>query len=387
MQYLSNIIRGVLERFQAEKPTQPLADLDREQFFQVLNRSFLSALAGETDTINNINEEFIESSEHQSVIQFYMEGFNLILQKFGEITKSDNDLTEILTEVSEWCKINSNEADLSDLAEQTWKVFFPEAGGIYENPEKSIRELQKKRLVKITKLNDDPVESPLDEMIFSSNALLTVPANSMNIKDLGFSAKVESVLSQTVKDKQLYWYDHPIQIGVDSHKNEVLYGMRALNEAVSYEKKNRDAPKDKKLTCILSASVTHEGLHQIAKDYLEDEFHRNEALENLNLYLFTESETDGLISDILVPAAEKYLDKNSAEVRDLLQIFGVDGEYGRHYSFLKAITAFWQVFIDPTKKATFKIDLDQVFPQDILVTHLYGALKALIHRVNRLIWE
>jgi hypothetical protein len=327
----------------------------------------LSALAGETDTINNINKEFIESSEYQSVIRFYIEGLDLIRQEIEDIVKNDTELEKRLTEASVWFAINSPETYLSDLAEQTWKVFFPEAGGIFENPEKSITELRKKRAVKITNLNDDPIKSPLDEIIFTSNALLTVPSKSKNIKDLGFSAKVESVLSQTIKDKQLYWYDHPIQVGVESHKNEVLYGMRALNEAVSYEKRFRNAPRDKKLTCILSASVTHEGLHQIAKDYLEVEFHRNAALENLNLYLFTESDTDALISEILVPAAEKYLSKNSAEVRDLLQIFGVDGEYGRHYSFLKAITAFWQIFIDPAKKATFKIDLDQVFPQEILV--------------------
>jgi hypothetical protein len=49
------------------------------------------------------------------------------------------------------------------------------------------------------------------------------------------------------------------------------------------------------------------------------------------------------------------------------EVFGVDGEYGRHYSFLKAIAAFWQVFVDSRVRATFKIDLDQVFPQNELL--------------------
>ena len=48
-------------------------------------------------------------------------------------------------------------------------------------------------------------------------------------------------------------------------------------------------------------------------------------------------------------------------------VFGVDGEYGRHYSFLKAMGAFWQVLIDPEVKGTFKLDLDQVFDQTALV--------------------
>ena len=50
-----------------------------------------------------------------------------------------------------------------------------------------------------------------------------------------------------------------------------------------------------------------------------------------------------------------------------LDVLGVDGEYGRHYSFLKAIAAIWQVFVDPEVRATFKIDLDQVFPQPELI--------------------
>jgi hypothetical protein len=48
-------------------------------------------------------------------------------------------------------------------------------------------------------------------------------------------------------------------------------------------------------------------------------------------------------------------------------VVGVDGEYGRHYSVLKAIAALWHVAIDPAVRATFKIDLDQVFPQDVLL--------------------
>ncbi len=76
----------------------------------------------------------------------------------------------------------------------------------------------------------------------------------------------------------------------------------------------------------------------------------------------------------------------TAAAAGLRAVIGVDGEYGRHYSFLKAIAALWHVAIDPAVRATFKIDLDQVFPQDVLVaetgrtafghlgTPLWGAL-------------
>lgn len=50
----------------------------------------------------------------------------------------------------------------------------------------------------------------------------------------------------------------------------------------------------------------------------------------------------------------------------LKEVFGVDGEYGRHYSFLKAIAPLWQIIADRRKIGTFKIDLDQVFPENEL---------------------
>ncbi|MEE9603538.1 MAG: hypothetical protein V3V75_09550, partial [Thermoguttaceae bacterium] len=108
-----------------------------------------------------------------------------------------------------------------------------------------------------------------------------------------------------------------------------------------------------------------EGLQGLAKRYLGEEFTRSGGFANLDVFMFTEEDTQRLVDDILVPAAEHYLERSDA--KDLLGMFGVDGPYGRHYSFLKAIAALWNVLIDPERKATFKIDLDQVFPQRELV--------------------
>ncbi|MFC2140290.1 hypothetical protein ACFLQ1_01050, partial [Candidatus Auribacterota bacterium] len=85
-----------------------------------------------------------------------------------------------------------------------------------------------------------------------------------------------------------------------------------------------------------------------------------------DIFIFTELETKKIIDTILIPAAQKYLNMSPKECNQLYYIFGVDGKYGRHYSFLKAISAFWQVLIDDNIKGTFKIDLDQVFPQEEL---------------------
>ena len=374
---LAIILENLIKIFPFDAQSIKSHDVKDEKLYAFINYAFLSALTRESDEIEGTAEEFRESLDYQNVINFYTNGIKRIHRELSAAITTNPQFLKNITEVSNWLQTNEMRSDISEIAEHMWKIFFPEGIGIFANTQRAISDLRKKRSVKISKLNDHPLESPLDEMIFTSNALLTVPSKTNNIEDHGFSKHVKEILLQAIQDKQLYWYDHPIQIGVEPEKNEVLYGMRALNEAVAFEKQHYSAPADKKLTCILSASVTHEKLHHIAKDYLEEQFHRDQNLEHLNLYLFTETETDLLIDEILVPAAAKYLNKSGEEVKELLQVFGVDGEYGRHYSFLKAITALWQVFVDPSKRATFKIDLDQVFPQKVLVNE--SGLSAFEH--------
>jgi hypothetical protein len=103
----------------------------------------------------------------------------------------------------------------------------------------------------------------------------------------------------------------------------------------------------------------------LVREYLEDLLAGTSELENLTVFVFTEADTKRIIQDVIAPAAGHYL--NEYNVEEKLDHFGVNGEYGRHYSFLKAIAPFWKILIDSKVKGTFKIDLDQVFPQDELV--------------------
>jgi len=104
---------------------------------------------------------------------------------------------------------------------------------------------------------------------------------------------------------------------------------------------------------------------ELSKTILREVYDSTEPFSHLNVYLFSENDTDRIFTEILLPAMEKYMGHSKGTF--LRRVFGVDGEYGRHYSFLKAIAAFWNVLIDPEIKATFKIDLDQVFPQSELI--------------------
>jgi hypothetical protein len=211
--------------------------------------------------------------------------------------------------------------------------------------------------VDLTSLSEHPLEDPARELLFTSNVLLTVPHSREEIHSLPYDREMKSRIRAAFDSEQQFFYDHPIHIGTPLESNEAIYGLRGLEEAVRYEKGQGRAAPEACATVLLSLSVTHEALHEVGRDYLEAEIRRAGGFEHLEVYLFTEVECRRIVEEVLRP----FLTEEEAEEVGL--VFGVDGEYGRHYSFLKAIAAFWNVFIDPAIRATFKIDLDQVFPQ------------------------
>jgi len=238
-----------------------------------------------------------------------------------------------------------------------WNVFFPEGAGLPETRAERVQSLREKRKVRITKPNPAPLSEPGRELLFTANVLLTIPSKNTAVDDLGYSDELTAHIRQAIGEEQLYWFDHPIQIGVAPEANEILYGLRGLDETVEFERERGNMGAGK-ISCVLSVSVTHKGLHGLAKDYIESEIRNAGGFRNIDVYVFTEADTVRLVDEVLVPAGGDAA---------ALDVFGVDGEYGRHYSFLKAISALWNATKDPSVKATFKIDLDQVFPQRELV--------------------
>ncbi|MFH0921145.1 MAG: hypothetical protein V1913_12380 [Fibrobacterota bacterium] len=241
-----------------------------------------------------------------------------------------------------------------------WEVFFPE--GRFTDRKKSVARLRRARTVRITRLNPEPLTNPAREILFTSNLLLTLPRTISPALRRLLPTRALARLKKAMRDPQRYWYDHPIPLDADARSHELLYGLRELDKAVAMEKKNGGMGRDEKATCLLSVSVTHTGLDTMIRDYLDALFRTFPPFPNLTVYVFTEYDTRALLRTVIVPAMGK-----SAGPRDLSDVFGVNGEYGRHYSFLKAVAVFWQVCVDPGVRATFKIDLDQVFPQHELM--------------------
>lgn len=334
-----------------------------------LNASFLIFLSGKEHPLFEQAAEYMESLQfHPSwgrTVKFFTDGRDRIYSELKDLSLEDQGFRERLMDLSSWLEGSASEASRMETIEKTRAVFFPEGVGLCDDRDERIRLLREKRTVKISRLNPDPVSRPARDILFTSNILLTTPPRTISIGDLSVDDSMKESLGEIVQESQMYWYDHPIQIGVAPEQNEVIYGLRRLEEAVRFEEQRGVIGEGDTLNCLLSVSVTHEGIQGIAKEYLEGEFRKGSGIDHLNIYLFTEADTARLVDEILVPAASRYLGVNGRSL--LHEIIGVDGEYGRHYTFLKAVSAFWQVFIDPGIKGTFKIDLDQIFPEDELV--------------------
>lgn len=242
---------------------------------------------------------------------------------------------------------------------QTWKTFFPEGVEIATSLKKTRHDLLHRRMVKIQQKNQQPIDNPARQILFTSNVLLRPPLE-VNEK---LSPKILQVVKANQSEPQKYWYDHPIPLDAPAQNNEILYGLDGLDQMMAFEKRRGNVEAGQKLNCLLSCSVTYTYLHQVARDYVSQLIAEKGSFDHLNIFLFTETDCKEIVNTILKPAAKHYFAVENAD----FSVFGVDGEYGRHYTFLKAIAAFWQVLIDPQVKGTFKIDLDQVFPQEMLV--------------------
>ncbi len=337
-----------------------------------VNAAFLISLSGDGHSRYTAAVEYLEEMENDplwtNLVTFYREGLSLLLKEFqGFCSNSNNGVERVELFVAKLAQQKDPLSSPQTIQEDIWKLFHPETSDILSNKEYQTDALRSKRKIEITNLNSKPVKNVPQEVVFTSNALITTPPAGKKFKDLGIKPGLWNALEEVAQEDQVFWYDHPVQIGVEPDRNEILYGLHHLSESLLYEKKLKNAGEEDELTVILSASVTHEGLQGIVKEYIESELEKSHDLPGLKVYLFTEAETAELIHEILVPAANKYFSDIKDAASLLREVVGVNGKYGRHYSFLKAVTAFWQVFVDPDKKATFKIDLDQVFPQENLL--------------------
>ena len=371
---LQSVVRVLLQLIQQADPSS--LDLLAAQFddqgenpanyLRAINLNFLVLLAGEQHPSYQQARSFLESQTIDGDLAgFYLESQLGIQQELDSLEKESPNTAECLKVLAEQIADPDNPPQYDQLVEMLWSFTHPEAVGIWHHEEPRIIDLREKRRVTITEPNPEPLKNPAQQVLFTANALLTLPSDSKPLSQQSLSDDLQLQLSAVMAEPQVYWYDHPIQVGVEPGSNEVLYGLKGLQEALDFESKHGTCESGGQLTCLLSVSVTHAGLHGLARQYLAEALGAVDPMPGLKVVAFTEDDSQELVAEILAPAAERYLGVKDA--REQLSVLGVDGEYGRHYSFLKAMSALCGVLVDPRIKATFKIDLDQVFPQQQLL--------------------
>lgn len=352
------------------------APSDSPDIAQALNAAFLCSLGGSKSRRSDGAKNFIvtlsESPAWKDVARFYSDGLDLVQRELEDAYNRIPHFGKHLNELSQWVSKPGNLKASKKTAEKFWNVFFPEGAGIRGQEKERIQALRSKRHVTITDLNTNPLTDPARQVLFTSNVLLTVPLSSKSPDRLFLSRILKEKLKEIIREPQLFWYDHPIPVGVKTDENEANYGLQGLDKAFEFEYARGNITEgNRKPMVLLSVSVTHQGLHDIARAYLEAELLKSGGLKCFDVCLFTETDTDRIVNEILAVAADHYMGRGDAA--EHLGVFGVDGRYGRHYSFLKAIAAFLGVFVSPDLKATFKIDLDQVFPQKELVKESHAS--------------
>ncbi|MGH2683649.1 MAG: hypothetical protein ACRDIX_10490 [Actinomycetota bacterium] len=300
-----------------------------------------------------------------AVASFFREGLRRMDAELRALADRDPGFADRLDELAEYVAAGGAGHSASELAERMWAVFFPEGAGIRGHEEVRVEELRRRRTIEVTATNPDPLTDPARQILFTANLLLTGPPAGREIDDLDVDDEVKRGLDVAAREPQLFWYDHPVQIGVESAASELLYGLRAIDRGVAFEKSRGTMSAADRLRLVLSISTTHDALDGVARRYLIDEVRTGGGSEHIELYAFAEADAAGLVTEVLIPASEAFLGRTDAA--SLLGVFGVRGRYGRHHSFGKAVAALWHVLVDRQVVATFKTDLDHSWPQEELV--------------------
>lgn len=371
--------QDIIARLTGAHDSGALCDLNLFDLFQTcedgdlsrgrnLSAAFLITLSGTSGKHYSDGLDYMKKLHgHPSsgkVADFFLDGLDFIDDEINRCCHQDTGFLRDLNDLRTWIE-NPGDLDSEKMVDAFYSLFFPEGRSLLSKNGRDISDLRDRRKIRLTALNPLPIADPAGEILFTSNVMITVPLPGVNLSDLSLTSRVKKAVGSALLEDQLYWYDHPIPVGIETDRNEAVYGMRGLEDAISFEVQRGNVGVGDRAACVMSVSATHAGLREIAKDYLEEEFFRAGGPEHLDIYLVTEADTMRLAEDVLIPAMDNYI--GSGERDSFRKVFGVDGKYGRHYSFLKAIAPLWKILVNPDVRGTFKIDLDQVFPQERLV--------------------
>ncbi len=251
-----------------------------------------------------------------------------------------------------------------DAAAQTpWHIFCPSAATACSDPAAMSAQIEARRQLSHITPPPLPMKDPACELLFSTNALLSPPLDPGSTH---IPASLRQQARQFTSRRQSFWYDHPVPLDASPAENEILYGLSKLDEALVQEVAMGLLAPSARIDLAMSISVTHEGMEDLASRYVSKLIANHLNLRHLRVFLFDEPRCRQIV---------EHLCPSDAAAAD---VFGVNGAYGRHYSFLKAVLLLWQVAVNPQARFTFKIDLDQIFDQAALLAETGRSALQLI---------
>jgi hypothetical protein len=184
MRELSNIIRYIIDN-------DELTGLNVSAMFRhsynsdsaiALNLSacFLIILSGNShpsyyEAVTYMNNLASDDSWADAV-RFFKQGIDLILSEVSELCSHDKEAHETITSLSAWIS-SPGIKDKARTADKVREFFSPESAGLLDNCNEKIASLREKRQIRITKLNSSPIQQPAEEILFTSNILITVPVS------------------------------------------------------------------------------------------------------------------------------------------------------------------------------------------------------------------
>ena len=175
---------------------------------KTLNDAFLTLLSGREHPAYEAAEKFLNnvamSSDNAGPASFYIRMLKLVDAEIEALCASDKAFAVRLENLAGFLANEQWEHGSEDVINRCWSVFFPEGVGAVSDRETRIEELRKHREVQITSPNPDPITDPAKQIVFTSNALLTIPFRPESVDDLPLSDSLKKKIRRVSGESQQY---------------------------------------------------------------------------------------------------------------------------------------------------------------------------------------
>lgn len=291
------------------------------------NRPFAVELAGLVAPLTELEGEELES-------------FRAVLEE--QISSARREAVQILSESPDRL-VENWERELEHLS--------PDAGEEVQErvahalvqlllPELALKDEEILDRWRLSGVEENPAPIRPEEVVLQLNALYTEPEGAP--PSIWKEAIRSSYDKATPEERGVCAeYDHPVPLFAPAEEHELIGCLKELDEDIAYEKECGVLPKDHVVTVVVSVSVTHPYLDDVAGRWLR-ELLGGAGYRHLRILFLTEGALRWCQSELFM---KEY------------PVFSVLGSYARHFNALK----YFQLLLERGfgLRAGFKLDTDE----------------------------